>query len=1030
MKNKGSFFVTVLAVLLIAVLGFAGCNDEQVITKYTVSFETNGGSAVEAITVAEGVGISLPVTAKDGYIFDGWYDNASFFGDALAATYTPTGNIKLYAKWKESGTVPSTDVKVVFMVNGKVYAEKISKDGKVDLPDAPSLNDKVFDAWYLNADCTILFDENRVSTKDPHSPLNVYANFVDASAALLRYANGDDGTLNVTGVTDKSVTELTVPVFYNGKKVSGIAKGVFSDCTSLQSLSLPFVGLTPNTESKTQFADLFDGNENIPASLTTVTVTSPEVSNYAFAGCDKLTTIKLSGVTYIGDRAFYGCKSLSDLDIPEGVAHIGEYAFWNCAALESLNVPKSMTRIGDRAFWGFVGAKNISLPETLTAIGYQSFYQCSRLTNITIPNGVVSIGSQAYIKCARLNSVTVPGSVKKFGSNIFDSCTALKTVTFADGITSIGKQMFNKCAALENVTIPDSVVDIAADAFAGCEQLVYEETGNCLYLSNWLMKAKNTEVTQITPKRNTVGIFAKAFDSCENLTSVSFSAGLKTVGASAFHYCKALKSVSLPEGLLNIGDSAFKWCNDPLLTEFNIPDSVKNIGQGAFSECMYLNKIVLPSGLTSIPNKLFYGCSKMTTVVLPKGIKSIGTSAFQACPSLKQINLDYGLVSIGDKAFYNTALTSVSLPDSVTSVGEEAFSYGRSLTKFSASAHMTTLAKSIFWNCGVLSEVTLPDSLYSIGNLAFWNCTSLKSISIPANVVKIEVNAFLNCPALTDIYCEAPSEPVGWVENWDGECGATIHWASGNVTTDANYDYVIKNGEVYLTRYKGAGGNVSIPASIDGKKVVSFGGIFAGNTDITSIIFPDSTTYIVPHAFLNCTGLKSIIIPDTVKTIGFAAFEGCSSVERVSLPWVVSYIGYIFGANAGSNNVVNMPVSLVSINVTNASVIESYAFYGCANLSDITLPHGVTDIGARTFMGCIGLTDFVVPDSVKSLGLEAFKDCTSLVNVTFADTTGWYVTKTEGSETGISVPVTDSAANAVKLNGTDSNYYWYRTGQY
>ena len=124
---------------------------------------------------------------------------------------------------------------------------------------------------------------------------------------------------------------------------------------------------------------------------------------------------KTTGLTSIGDYAFYGCSSLTSVTIPDSVTSIGKYTFDGCSNLTSVTIGDSVTSIGDHAFSG-----------------------CSNLTSVTIGNSVTSIGSSAFDDCSNLTSVTIGDSVTSIGNWAFGGCSSLTSVTIPDSVTSIG----------------------------------------------------------------------------------------------------------------------------------------------------------------------------------------------------------------------------------------------------------------------------------------------------------------------------------------------------------------------------------------------------------------------------------------------------------------------------------------------------------------------------------------------------------------------------------------------------------------
>ena len=105
------------------------------------------------------------------------------------------------------------------------------------------------------------------------------------------------------------------------------------------------------------------------------------------------------GVKVIGNMAFYGCRSLTNINIPNSVTTIGDGAFRDCASLTNINIPNGVTTIENWAFGGCASLTNINIPNSVTTIGWRAFFCCKSLTNINIPNSVTTIENGAFKDC-------------------------------------------------------------------------------------------------------------------------------------------------------------------------------------------------------------------------------------------------------------------------------------------------------------------------------------------------------------------------------------------------------------------------------------------------------------------------------------------------------------------------------------------------------------------------------------------------------------------------------------------------------
>ena len=225
--------------------------------------------------------------------------------------------------------------------------------------------------------------------------------------------------------------------------------------------------------------------------------------------------------------------------------------------------------------------------------------------------------------------------------------------------------------------------------------------------------------------------------------------------------------------MTSIGERVFEGCSG--LTSITIGNSVTSIGRSAFDGCTGLKKVIVKDiaawcGIkfgSSYSNPLYYAKhiysdedTEITNLVIPNNVTSIGERAFQYCSGLTSVTIPNSVTSIGGSAFDGcSSLTSITIGNSVTSIGASAFRDCIGLTSVTIPNSVTSIESYIFSSCTGLTSVTIPNSVTFIGKGAFGNCSSLTSITIGSGIKTISSLTFASCPELTDVTCYAENVP-------------------------------------------------------------------------------------------------------------------------------------------------------------------------------------------------------------------------------------------------------------------------------
>ena len=151
--------------------------------------------------------------------------------------------------------------------------------------------------------------------------------------------------------------------------------------------------------------------------------------------------------------------------------------------------------------------------------------------------------------------------------------------------------------------------------------------------------------------------------------------------------------------------------------------------------------------IVGIDDQAFYYCTALTAITIPDTVLTIGDWAFAGC----------------------TGLTEVVLPNKVVSVGEGAFHGCYNLTKITLSDALTKIGDFAFYGCKGLTAINFPATLEEIGSAAFFGCQGLTTLDIPAATTIIGDLAFYQCNHLTEIKINTTSETI--------EFGDYIFWS-------------------------------------------------------------------------------------------------------------------------------------------------------------------------------------------------------------------------------------------------------------
>ena len=617
----------------------------------------------------------------------------------------------------------------------------------------------------------------------------------------------------------------------------------------------------------------------------------------------------------------------------------------------------------------FTVAKNNTTSEREGAITvFCNDYNLSATLTISQEAGIVVPTNEIWYTSSD-GEVVTPCATDVFGANIVSNTyeNGQGVITFDGNVTQIGEKAFNKCSSLTTITMPNSIKTIGILAFGVCSSL-----------------------TNIDIPNSVTHIEERAFISCIGLTRVTLPESVISIGNRAFVNCQSLEGFygkyASEDNRCLIIDGVLNAFAPAGLTEYTIPDGTTSIGQNAFwwnsattGKESILESVTIPNSVTEIIIGAFSGCRNLVKVyckpiVPPKG----DVNMFDSIDSERKIYVPMESVE-AYKALWSEYSSEIEGYDygesNITALDRVLFytsSDGAVVTPYNANAFDANIVSNTYANGqGIIifdKEVT------QIGEQAFYaaNTTAdgrrLTSMIIPNSVTSIKARAFYYCNTLTNLVVPDQITTIGEYAFY--HCDALTNFTIPNEVTSIG---------LYAFYYCKSLTSISIP---DGVTVIE-DKTFYNCINATDLTIGKGVTSIGNEAFVYCSGLTSITIPDSVTSFGSKPFYSCSNLS--------AFYGKFASADNRCLIVDGTLISFAPADLTEYTIPEGvtaigdYTFYTLSALTNIGIPDSVTSIGDHAFYNCTNLTDITLPKSLTHIGRYAFYYCNKIINITIPD---------------------------------------------
>ena len=689
------------------------------------------------------------------------------------------------------------------------------------------------------------------------------------------------------------------------------------------------------------------------------------------------------------------------------------------------------------------------------------------------PNLVFTLNPDGTAYSVKAKSTTISGQisipatfkgkpVNEIEANAFENCSKITDIFFTSSIQTIGSSAFynTEIITYTNASSGADVCEVKGLPVTSGSWKYAEKLDSSLIIIKYLGNSSTVSVPNLINEKIVKNIYSNCFINKDKIESITIPNSVISIGSDAFSGCNGLTKVNITdlaawfkitfdnEYANPLNYAHHLYLNNTELTEITIPNSITKINNYALCGASLIARVYIPSSVTTIAASSayyspFYGWNNSAVIFCEAESKPDAWGSFW---NYNSSNTQLTVVwranesQQNDDWIYiektNGTINLVRYIGSATNIFVPSLIGGKSVAEIS---------EKCFIDQATITQVTIPDSVTSIGFGAFSGCNWLTSLTIP--FINNHLGYMFGASSYSDNSSFIPGSLKTIIVTGGTSIASDAFSGCSGLTSITIPNSVISIGS---SAFSGCSGLTSITLPNGLTNIES--SVFFACSGLTSITIPGSVTSIGSSAFSGCSGLTSITIPNSVTSIGGSVFRNCTSLENLTIPFVghsststgsEGVFGYIFGyetrtAQSGYGSSNSSFTTLTTGSVANAVCswtdktysyrvktgifqwttyygLRSYWYYIPSSLKNVTVTggnintaafcrvpnikvtlNGVATIGTYAFYNGTP-TSITMSESVTKIEENAFSGCSGLTKVNISDLDAWFKISFSGS---------------------------------